>query len=351
MPLQLTSHDFLLCRDENKNSLARLTNDIIVDHIYARLDFYDILTMRGVSKLFYYLTLEAVVWKRLLLKVDFPLPPLPPTSRHSFSSLTSIEAERLLRKGLSIEKNWRQECPNYYDRWQFEAHHRVHGMFILPGGHYLVASVSDHACLQYFIMVFSMDHRSHRALPLCKTRTSTKAFGLHAKYLTIKGERSIVFSYVQRALRKKIRTKNPRCTTTGPPIDISQFSGEHDIDINKPLKFESFTMYVSLAELEELGSSDLVPGSPEFLEHAQSLPPPFHSLSYMLSANTIEFVTHEDIDGVPYFAAVKRPNRIVIKDLIGGPPTTMHCNPDGAFHDSVRFYTSQFRELATDLIS
>ncbi|KAL4248406.1 hypothetical protein ABKN59_006837 [Abortiporus biennis] len=333
MPIQLISHDFLLCRDENKNSLARLTNDIIIDHIYAQLDVYGILAMRRVSKLFYYLTLEAIVWKRLLLKVDFPLPPLPPTSRYSYSSLTSIEAERILRKALSIEKNWRQDCPNYYDRWQFEAHHRVHGMFILPGGHYLVASVSDRACVQYFIMVFSMDHPSHRALPLCKMQTDTKAFGLHAKYLTIGGERSIVFSYVQRALRRKLCTDEARRTTTGLPIDISQFSGEHDIDISKPFKFESHTMYVSIAELEKLGASDLVPGSAEFLEHAQLLPPPFHPLSYMMSNSTIEFVTHEDIDGVPYFAAVKRPNRIVIKDLLGGPPTIISCNPDVDYPD------------------
>lgn len=135
--------------------------------------------------------------------IDYPLPPLPPTARHSLKDVSSLEVERLLIRPLSLEKEWQKEKADCYDEWKFNAHHCVQSMIILPGGQYLVASVSDTEEKYFSLLVFVLDHPYGRAVPLAKTPTGTKAYSLQAKYMTVKGRRGITISYICRDFRYK----------------------------------------------------------------------------------------------------------------------------------------------------
>ncbi|OBZ79396.1 hypothetical protein A0H81_00015 [Grifola frondosa] len=139
------------------SSLDRLTNDILVDQIFSYLSVEDVLCIRMVSRLYYNLTHHPIIWKRLLRCADVPLPPLPPTARHSYPKLTGLEAERLLTRALSVQKNWMQQEPKPFSIWSFNAHHVVLAMTLLPGGHHLVASVADRQRCHHSLVVFVMD--------------------------------------------------------------------------------------------------------------------------------------------------------------------------------------------------
>ena len=92
-----------------------------------------------VDRTFFLLTHEAVIWKRFLERMRTPIPPLRPTFRYSFQ-VTDFEAEQLVTRAISLEDNWRLDCPQAKVRRVVDAHHRVLDMCLLPGGKFLVAS-------------------------------------------------------------------------------------------------------------------------------------------------------------------------------------------------------------------
>lgn len=150
-----------------------------------------------VCKLFYDLTHHPAVWKRLLRSLSLPLPPLPPTSRHDFANLTSLEVERLYIRAYSLDRNWRLRSPGVMGMWSFDLPYHVAEMVLLPGGQYLVASVSDASKLQWDILLCSLDSR-YTVISIAKTPTKTKAYNLQARYLTVDGVPGITIAYVRR---------------------------------------------------------------------------------------------------------------------------------------------------------
>ena len=104
----------------------------------------------------------------------------------------------------SLDRLWKLDSvePNLYKRWTFNSDCRIAEMVVLPGGRYLVASVSDAAMLKWQVKVFVMDDRN-RALAVMSLDTKTKAYNLQAKYLTVKGVRSLVIAYVRRDWRRR----------------------------------------------------------------------------------------------------------------------------------------------------
>ncbi|KAI0937436.1 hypothetical protein AcV5_005347 [Taiwanofungus camphoratus] len=305
--------------------IDRLTNDILVDQVFIYLDVFEILRLRQVSKLYYYLTHHAALWKRLLLWTDVPLPPLPPTTRHSLQNLNGMETERLLLRAISLDRSWKSNEPKYLYDWSFNAHHDVLSMVLLPGGQYLVASVADRVQKHYAIVVFAMDHRTAGAVPLAKTPTTTKAFHLQAKYMTIKEERGIVISYVRRDYKHfRDRRKGPFAPGA---IDISKYSPDHDVDLQVPVKYECVTLHVSLYSLEVLSDPRFVPGSAEFLQHARAQPRPFRIIAVIRTRSPLGPPTLDEVFGSPYLAIVKRPNSIMFKNLNGGAVSTLTCSP------------------------
>lgn len=161
----------------------------------AHLDFLK------VSKLYYHLTHHAVIWKRLVLRTTLPLPPLPPTARHSLKNLSGLEAERLLTRAHSLDKIWRLN-PDLFDQWMFDAYDHVAHMVLLPGSQYMVASVSDVDRQDWALVVYVLDSK-YNVIPIAKTPTRTKAYNLQAKYLTINGVHGIGVSYVIRDWRHR----------------------------------------------------------------------------------------------------------------------------------------------------
>jgi hypothetical protein len=138
-----------------------------------------------------------MVWKRILRTFHLPLPPLPPTIRYSFPSLSSLEAERLVIRALAAEANWRSTMPKAYKAWRFSAYGDVMSMKVVPGGKYVVASVRE-GTNRYALMLFMMEHRVKTAYPVAKMPTPSKAYKLEAKYMRYETEMGIMISYVRR---------------------------------------------------------------------------------------------------------------------------------------------------------
>lgn len=278
-----------------------------------------------------------MIWKRLLKNIDYPLPPVPPTSRHSFAKLTGFEVERLLVRPLSLDRAWQAKIPDCYDEWKFNAHHRIKSMVILPGGQYLIASVSDYADKYHAIMLWMLDHAYAPAVPLAKTPVSSKAYHLQAKYMTLGGRRGIAISFVCRGFKHRSDAKKGyvilcfhALSSTHERIcsvDISQYSADYDVDPPYPLVYECTVLHAPLAALESIGDPRFVPGTQAFIDHAKTQPPPFRRIAMIRSTRSLGPGTMDEMWGSPYLAIVRRPNTIMFKNLDGGAVSTLTPTP------------------------
>ncbi|KAI0340012.1 hypothetical protein BDW22DRAFT_1335076 [Trametopsis cervina] len=316
----------------SKASLNILPNDILVDVVFTYLSVRDILRMRRVSKLYYQLTHHPVIWKRLLRTSHLPIPPLPPTSRHSLENLTGLEAERLLTRAHSLDKIWRWSPPesgegDLYERWEFDAQRHVAHMVLLPGSQYLVASVSDATRQDWALIIYVLDSR-YNVIPIAKTDTRTKAYNLQAKYLTVNGVHGITISYVRRDWRRRAHGKRG--------INVSEYSADHEIDAPYPLKYECITFHVPLRTLEGLCDTRFVPGSRAFLEHAKAQIPPFQQICLIRSSRKLGTLSLDDFAGKPYLTLMRFPNDIMFKPLNGGPLSVLTVRPIPQFAANVR---------------
>lgn len=272
-----------------------------------------------------------------------PLPPLPPTARHSLPYMNGLEAERLLLRATSIERAWRSYDNPCSSDWRFDAYHTVLSMVILPGGRYLVASVAGRGNDKYCIVVYMLDHIKYGAIILAKTPTTTKAFHLTARYMTVANQRSIVIAYVRRDYKNRAYRTRGRAPGN---IDISEYSLEHEIDPAVGIKYECIVMQIPLEQLETLGHPSLRPGTSEFLRYAKSQPPPFQLLVRMRSRKQLMRPCLDELYGEAYLAIVKHPGDIMFKKLHGGSVTTLHCPPYPGFEAYVRTLYLQPQNLS-----
>jgi hypothetical protein len=135
--------------------------------------------------------------------MNIPLPPLPPTTRHSIASLNNLEVERLLIRAVSLQKNFQLLKPEPFYAIAAEAFHRIQSMVMLPGGKYLVASVKDDLRDSYAIMIFVLDYRIGGTIAVAKTSTPTKAYNLQAKYMVYQDQKGLMVSYTLRDTKYK----------------------------------------------------------------------------------------------------------------------------------------------------
>ncbi|KAL6303938.1 hypothetical protein BKA93DRAFT_734009 [Sparassis latifolia] len=322
-PLSLKSLDFLISRltappNGRPCYISNLSHDTLVDQIFIYLDVFDILRLRLVNKLYYYLTHHTAIWKRFLQNAEVPLPLLPPTSRYSLQNINGLEAERVVLRGVSLEERWKSGNLDYMFSWEFYAHHHILSMAMLPGGHYIVASVTNNARSQYSLIIFVVDSTLAGAWVVARTDTITKAYHVQAKYMTIGDERGIVVAYIRRNYR--------RFKDMWSGVDISQYSADHEIDPPVPIKYECVCLHVPLSSLEILGDSRIVPGSEDYLRHAKAQPAPFRPLATVQTRSPLGIPSLDEIFGSPYLAVAKDRNKIVFKKLDGGPATTLHCD-------------------------
>lgn len=119
-------------------------------------------------------------------------------------------------------------------------------------------------------------------------------------------------------------------------INISEYSGEHEIDAPYPLKYECITYHVPLTTLEDLCHPRFVPGSKEFIEHAKKQTPPFTRISLIRSTRQLGTLSLDDFAGQPHLTLVRYPNDVMFKPLNGGPTSVIKLRPYNDFAAYVR---------------
>ncbi|KAI0692044.1 hypothetical protein BC835DRAFT_90455 [Cytidiella melzeri] len=317
---------FRFLASSKESSISKLPDEILLNVLFPYLDLLDILSLRKVCKWFYHLTHHAVVWKRLLRSSPLSLPPLPPTSRHTFENLTAIEAEALLVRAQSLDRNWSKNYSSP-ETWSFAFEYRVAEMTVLPGCRYMVASISDFTRTKWDLMLCVLDSR-YGVIPIARTSTKTKAFGLRARYLTVKGVPGVTIAFVRRDwVHRKDGKKG---------VNISDFSGEHVIDTPYPVKHECLVYHVTLDSIEALNDPLLVPGSQQYIKRAQDLAAPFQQLCMVRSrSQRLGPLVLDHLAGEPYMSLVKYPNTIIFKPLNDGPAMTLDLLPNPAYSNIV----------------
>ncbi|KAH9053589.1 hypothetical protein EDB87DRAFT_1569222 [Lactarius vividus] len=264
-----------------KVTLLSLPNDTLVDLILVHLCVRDILRLRSVCRLFYELTHQPMVWKRILRKFHLPLPPLPPTTRYSFPALSSLEAERLVTRALAAEANWRSTIPKAYKAWIFCVYADILSMKIVPGGKYIVVSVRE-GTSRYSLMLLMMEHRVKTAYPVAKIATSSKAYKIEAKYMR---------------------------------IDVSDYSEDHAIDYPVPVRYELNVIHCPLSAVHIAEDPRFPPGSSAYTARIDAQWSPFNSVTTMRSNTAFDFTDLDALDSAPYIVIVQGRN-ILFKNLI-----------------------------------
>ncbi|EGO19043.1 hypothetical protein SERLADRAFT_411939 [Serpula lacrymans var. lacrymans S7.9] len=304
-------------------SLSTLSDDILVDHVFVYLTVEDILSLRTVSRLYYNLSHQGIIWKRFLQSLGYEAPPLPPSTRYALHSITSFEAERLVTRALTLRQNWMSPEPVAKDLHCFRAYRQILSMVALPGGKHLVASVSNPDRNHFSLVVYVLDHRVGGVVPLAETPVKRKAYDLRVKYMTIEGVRSIVIAFNRRKFSKRYQKE----TTINPSsYNTLRNNPLYGIDSPAPFRYTCSCMQVPLDALDALADPRYPPGSMEFFEFARSQPPPFRLISLMRSTSELGPIDLAEVQGRPCMAVVKKPRFIVFKDLsINGRISTLTC--------------------------
>ena len=76
-------------------------------------------------------------------------------------------------------------------------------MALLPGGQYMVASVTDRSRTRFSIEVFTSDFGYSMGIPIARVDTRTKAYHLRVKYMAVDGVQGITIAYVRRDYRRE----------------------------------------------------------------------------------------------------------------------------------------------------
>lgn len=116
--------------------------------------------------------------------------------------MSGLEVERLLIRAYSLDKNWKSPHARVFRKWTFDANYRMVEMKQLPGGQYLVASVTTPGENQYSLVVYRMDTMGS-ARAVAAIDTVAKAYSIQAKYMSIQGKQSIVIAFLRREYHHK----------------------------------------------------------------------------------------------------------------------------------------------------
>ncbi|KAI0050409.1 hypothetical protein FA95DRAFT_1603598 [Auriscalpium vulgare] len=287
--------------------------------IVTHLSIPDILRLRRVCKYLRDLTQKAVVWKRLLSNFHLPLPPLPPTSRYSYSQLTAFEIERLLLRALSADANWRSASPKSYRYWPIRIWSEILEVKVLPGGKHLILSVRNGGN-RYEILLLMADHRLRIMYPVATCRVPTRAYKLEAKYMKYKEQVGIMIAY-ERTEAARERDRN------NPQFDVSMYSENHNIDFPVPVRYDLSVMHVKLSSLAAVENPDREhwPGTEEYFNYMKDNAQPFELVTAMRSPVPYDFFDIDEIDGQPFLVCTQQRN-ITTKNLATKCMSRFACN-------------------------
>lgn len=295
--------------------ISRVPLDVYVDCIFIYLDVEDIVSLRQVSKAFYLLTHEPIIWRRFLVRLDIPVPPLRPTFRYSYRA-TDHEIEQLVIQAITVDDNFRREDPKVVSRRLLLSYNKVLDMYLLPGGKFLIASVKDRCNFRFYLVIYALDHhKGPRAI--ARVPTMMKAYNVHARFMKVFGsEDGLVIGYTRRRFR------------TGAPVwaDANDYSTRTDADIDPPEDFfyQSVCLYISMEKIEELSDPDLDIESREYIDNVTSSPPPFLELTTVESEYEIEDLQVFEKKGMPFLAVIHAiNNEIIFIDLLAKTMMTL----------------------------
>ncbi|OBZ66031.1 hypothetical protein A0H81_14008 [Grifola frondosa] len=241
-----------------------------------------------------------------------PHPPSTPTARYSRANLTSREAEQLLTRSASLDKLWDADTLACMHKWDVFIGSDIVAMSILPGGEHLVASLADRALFRFAVVVVALGYRRGGGACLAKMSIPTKAHLIEAKYMTVRGQRSIVIATVRRDYRNY---------ADYPKFDVNRL-GARDDSQRVVFKCAVDTMALSSIEnhvaLLRSGASDQA-----ICDALDVLKPPFQKVLHITTRRKLTNPTlDEDASGSPYLAIIRQPDGIMVQNLNHGQPTT-----------------------------
>ncbi|RXW17029.1 hypothetical protein EST38_g8822 [Candolleomyces aberdarensis] len=269
--------------------------DTFVDDIFPYLSIEDILSLRRVNKCLYLLTHQPIIWRRFLIRMDFPIPPLRPTFEYTLP-LTDYEIEQLVTQAITVDDNWRSPTPKIYNRRLLNGFYMINDLCLLPGGKYLVASVVDRNCSHWYWLYLYVLDSPWGPRPVARIQTLSKAYNIQAKYVKLRaGEDGILVAYTRRFNKGRVLER-----------DIaSKLSHEQDVDAN--FRYNVVTVYAKLDDFELLTGPKMNPESGTYSFVLDNLDRPFLELGI---ADTSYRVTQSSIfeaNEKTYMAMIAQP--------------------------------------------
>ncbi|KAF9006095.1 hypothetical protein BDQ17DRAFT_1352725 [Cyathus striatus] len=291
--------------------LQRLSADTLVDDVFIYLHVEDVLCLRRVNKAFYILSHTPSIWKRLLIRLQrlrYPIPPLPPLQRNTFSNI-DLDVEQLVIRSITVDENWKStSSPRLYNKALINAGACVVDMKLAPGGKYLLVSTNDASNQHCYLTVFLMDHPDGPQA-LARVHTTSKAYHLEVRYANLWGCWGLWVAFVRRALKLA-----PDKDTYGGQqpvyeyycnIDLSDLS--HETEIDPPpgyvIHYEVVCYHIPLETLEMLSDPRLFAGCPQFIKKVQDAPEPFNDIGGFVSVGAISNITVFQYQSKPRFVA------------------------------------------------
>ncbi|KAK2461528.1 hypothetical protein APHAL10511_005991 [Amanita phalloides] len=298
--------------------IFKLPPDLLTDGIFPYLCVEEIIALRRVNKAFFVLTHEPVIWKRFLLRMNIPLPPLRPSFRYT-SDATDYEVEHLVTRAISLDDNWRRGRTRLLSNKIVATYHHVLDLVMVPGGKFLIASVRDEPGYRFYLVLYAMDHpKGHRAL--ARIPTISKAYFLQAKYGEWKGKRGIMIVYCRRRFQNYSQSG----------IDPSDYSHRTQIDPPVPFAYEVKCLHIDLDTLERMIHPRLDPMSEEYYALRMDHGPPFTEIEFIEVDHVVTGLTLFEFNHSSFFGFVQSEGKIVLVDPSTRQVFVMTCadHPD-----------------------
>ncbi|KAJ8523092.1 hypothetical protein ONZ45_g433 [Pleurotus djamor] len=319
--------NFSLVRANNPPQLCPILSlpyDIFLDNIFPHLSVEDIICLRRVNKLLYLLTCEPIIWKRFLLRMSFPLPPLRPTYRFSLQKF-DFEAEQLVTRAISLDDNWRNHNTAVRNREDYATDRVILEMKLLPGGKYLVTSDTDERRFRYGMTIYSLEDPGGLR-PVARIDTGTRVFHIQAKYMKYEGQQALVVACLQRHLTNEADTWLESCL----------FSVDTEIDTPVPFEYQLLCFHTSLESLEMVSDPGVRRGAQERRDRLVRMSPPFRSIACIPGLQSrMEFPTLFQCNQEPFVAFVQQPDKIHFRNLNSGVKSLLQCQPGNGYLDKI----------------
>ncbi|KIY68882.1 hypothetical protein CYLTODRAFT_489397 [Cylindrobasidium torrendii FP15055 ss-10] len=294
----------------SKFYLGQLSTDIIVECVFPLLSVEDILCLRMVNKLFYALTFEPIVWKRISQSFSLPIPYSYPSWWHNYNAGIN-DAERALVRAITLDNNLRCAEPQVLGFRSLEYGCHILDTKLLLGGQYIVMSLARGRGIdrRYSLAISHIDCPPEVSHPIIiEHALPSRAYSIDAKWMPHKNDKGVMISFVQRFYVKKATApeedRGPSAESLDhiPYIDLDDTGYDAWAQEEWPMEFELQCIYITLSDLEQglSDDSDAEYASDEVPEPTTLL------LRYRVPTRIWDPVLFE-MDGIPHVGFVEQP--------------------------------------------